>query len=104
MSENQDPEAAETVQTESIKAVDPAAICSAVGEIIETLGQEWIVPDSYWECGSGAAMVPYGGSAAIKTSFGWLVLAKVERVISGPNRGEIRRTIMKASDFHQQNK
>jgi hypothetical protein len=29
MNKNQDPEAAETVQTESIKAVDPAAICSA---------------------------------------------------------------------------
>lgn len=30
MNEPQDPEAAETVQTESIKAVDPAAICSPV--------------------------------------------------------------------------
>ena len=29
MNEPKDPEAAETVQTESIKAVDPAAICSA---------------------------------------------------------------------------
>jgi hypothetical protein len=80
-----------------------APVCSAVGEVIEYIGQEWIVPDSYWVCGDGSAMVPYGGSAAIRTSFGWLVLAKVERVMSGPNRGEIRRTIMKASDFHQQN-
>jgi hypothetical protein len=29
MSENQDPEAAETTHTESIEAVDPAAICPA---------------------------------------------------------------------------
>ena len=59
MSKNQDPEAAETVQTESIKAVDPAAICSPLAvairgymknrlSLVESLGE---VSFAYWENG-----------------------------------------------------
>jgi hypothetical protein len=41
MNEPKDPEAAETVQTESIKAVDPAAICSA-------FVVQYMAPDKKW--------------------------------------------------------
>jgi hypothetical protein len=44
MSKNQDPEAAETAQTESIKAVDPAAICSA-SDVCEC--QSWCHPGGW---------------------------------------------------------
>ena len=63
-------------------------------QTIETLGQEWVRPSAIW-WGDNAR--PYTGSVAIETSHGWVLLAKVERVIE---TGEIRRVLIKPEELH----
>lgn len=74
------------------------------GDVTQYVGQEWVMPNCYMESGQEGSSHPFGGYVAMRTSIGWLVLAKVEKVIDGPNRGQVRRTWMQASDFNTTNK
>jgi len=60
-------------------------------ETVRHIGYEWVRPKYYWESGDCRRTVVYGGAVAIQTNCGWLLLAKVQQVCDGPNRGAVRR-------------
>jgi len=73
------------------------------GVLIERLRQEWVAPKEYWESGNGdGRMFPYGGAVATQTSAGWLLLVWLEKVISGPNAGTIRRVLVRPKELQRE--
>ena len=93
------PEGQNSEQTRDLAGSSSHDLLAVEGDVTQYVGQEWVKPNCYME--GGICSRPFSGYVSMQTSIGWLVLAKVEKVIAGPNRGQIRRTWMQATDFNE---